>query len=314
MKNVSVAVASGLVYALACAPSSIAHRLYFAATITGLQRSMDGGRSWADALAKLTLQAPLTATSVAFSPDFGEDCTLFVGAPGGVLRSQDAGENWRIATLPTPPPFVTCLAVSPNYRADGLVFAGAMEDGVLRSWDRGESWAAWNFGLLDLNVFALAVSPNFTEDDTLFVGVESGVFRSANGGRAWRETAFPMDAAPVLSLAISHDKTVILAGTEQNGLWSSRDQGESWQPVASWLERTAINTLHIEKCTNGGLALLALTGAAVWCSYDSGASWQKAEPNAGAALTCVAAPDGIHAGAELLLGTEDGHIWIVRAP
>jgi hypothetical protein len=77
-----------------------------------------------------------------------------------------------------------------------------MEDGVLRSWDRGISWAGWNFGLLDLNVYALAISPEFRADETLFVGVESGVFRSGNGGRAWRETAFPMEAGPVLSLAI----------------------------------------------------------------------------------------------------------------
>jgi photosystem II stability/assembly factor-like uncharacterized protein len=195
-------IAADLVFALAASPTFADDGLCFAAHQSGLRRSTDGGQSWHDAYATLNLQAPLAATSVAFSPDFAEDRTLFAGAQGGVLRSHDGGQTWTVAGLPVPPPFVTNLVISPNYREDGLVFGSTMEDGVLRSWDRGISWAGWNFGLLDLNVYALAISPEFRADETLFVGVESGVFRSGNGGRAWRETAFPMEAGPVLSLAI----------------------------------------------------------------------------------------------------------------
>ena len=203
MADTEPTLATDLVYALAASPTFADDGLCFAACLSGLRRSTDGGHTWHNAYASLALQAPLSATSVAFSPDFGEDRTVFAGALGGVLRSHDGGQSWVVAGLPAPPPFVTGLVVSPHFREDGLLFAGTMEDGVLRSWDRGISWAAWNFGLLDLNVLALAISPGFGEDETLFVGVESGVFRSTNGGRAWRETAFPMECAPVLSLALS---------------------------------------------------------------------------------------------------------------
>ena len=126
---------------------------------------------------------------------------MFAGVPGGILRPVDGGECWFIATLPSPPPFVAALAISPNYAHDGTLFAATLEDGVFRSADRGGYWAAWNFGLLDLNVFALAVSPDYASDETLYVGTESGIFRSTNGGRAWRAVDFPADRAPVRSRA-----------------------------------------------------------------------------------------------------------------
>ena len=51
----------------------------------------------------------------------------------------------------------------------------------------GLGWTAWNFGLLDLNVLCLAVSPDDAQDETS--PDRSGIFRSTNGGRAWREVA-----------------------------------------------------------------------------------------------------------------------------
>jgi photosystem II stability/assembly factor-like uncharacterized protein len=310
-------LATGLVYAVTASPTFAADRLCFAASISGLHRSDDSGETWCDALTSRRLKAPLTTTSVVFSPDFGEDRTIFVGAPGGVLRSQDAGASWRTAVLPTPPPFVTCLAVSPNYAYDGLVFAGTMEDGVLRSWDRGESWAAWNFGLLDLNVFALAISPDFAHDDTLYVGAESGVFRSTNGGRAWRETPFPMECAPVLSLALSPDfgsDGCIWAGSEAHGLWRSDDRGVTWLQMDALREMGAINALLIKRQPTQPPALLALTGAGPHTSLDGGVNWHPLEGVEASGLTCAAAPLGLAAGKPLLFGYADGRVRTAQLP
>jgi len=88
-------------------------------------------------------------------------------------------------------PLVSSLVISPNYTHDGTLLAGTMEDGVFRSADRGSHWVAWNFGLLDLNVLYVAISPHFACDEILFAGTETGIFRSTNVGRAWREMDFP---------------------------------------------------------------------------------------------------------------------------
>jgi len=81
-------------------------------------------------------------------------------------------------------PLISALATSPNFADDGTILAGSIEDGVFCSMDRGVQWAAWNFGLLDLHVLCMALSPHFGRDETVFVGTETGLFRSTNGGHA----------------------------------------------------------------------------------------------------------------------------------
>ncbi len=256
----------GLVYALAAGPGGVC----FAASETGLYRSADGGVTWQSAYQSLLVDRPPLAFSVALSPD-GQ--SVFAGAPGGVLRSADGGATWRIAGLGSPPPAIAALVVSPNYVEDGTLFAGALEDGTYCSTDRGVYWAGWNFGLLDLNVICLAVSPHFAQDETLYAGTETGVFRSTNGGRAWRETEFPLE--PVLCLrelrfapgppAVCAADGALLAGTE-SGLYRSEDQGASWTQVAG--VHGTVNTLV--PMASGGLIACENT---LLVSPDAGRTW-----------------------------------------
>ena len=305
------------VYALAAAPGFATNGVSFAACTSGLLRSEDGGQSWCDAYSSLELQQPLACTSVVASPEFAEDRTVFAGALGGALRSVDGGSMWTVATLPSPPPFVVDLAVSPSYRSDGLVFAATMEDGVFRSWDRGESWAAWNFGLLDLNVYSLAISPDFRDDDTLFVGTESGIFRSANGGRAWRETPFPMELAPVLRLAISPhyaQDAAIFAGTESHGVFRSNDSGTTWVKLPP-SGTGSVNDLVVCGSSFGSeLEILALVGSALLTSADGGDEWSELPlPELdGGTPTCVMAPLGLAPESTILVGLDNGNVVASR--
>ena len=303
------------VYALAASPDFATDGICFAATALGLRRSADGGASLGDAFASLGLTEPLGTAAVAVSPAFHSDHTVFAGVHGAILRSLDGGVTWQYSLLRTPPPVVTCLALSPAYEEDGIAFAGTLEDGVFRSADRGSRWAAWNFGLIDLGVLCLAVSPAFASDETLFAGTETGLFRSANGGRAWRETGLPTDVAPVLSLALSHDYAqsgCLFAGTESNGLWKSTDRGVSWTPVEK-LGAGAINALLTGPGENG-YALAALVESDLRISFDGGATWREITldlPDDIAPMS-LAAPEGLSAGAPLLIGCSDGAIRYAR--
>jgi photosystem II stability/assembly factor-like uncharacterized protein len=243
------------------------------------------------------------------SPAFASDRTVFAGVHGAILRSLDGGMTWQYSLLRTPPPVVTCLAVSPNYEQDGIAFAGTLEDGVFRTADRGSRWASWNFGLIDLGVLCLAVSPAFGQDETLFAGTETGLFRSSNGSRAWREVGLPEDIAPVLSLAISFDYTqsgCLFAGTESNGLWKSTDRGVSWSPV----EELGSGVVNALVTGNGrcGLAVAALTDEFLRLSEDGGATWRDIplELPEDVMPVSLAAPEGLASGATLLVGCSDG--------
>lgn len=302
-----------VVYALAASPSFARDGLCFAARASGLYRSADGGATWQPAYDSLKLDGALATPAVAVSPDFAADRTVFAGVAGAVLRSHDAGGTWYVSMLPTPPPVVSCLATSPDYLRDGVIFAGTMEDGVFRSSDRGSLWVRWNFGLLDLHVLALALSPHFAQDETLFVGTESGIFRSTNGGRAWREVPFPTDLAPVLSLAISpafKQDGLILAGTDEHGLHVSRDRGKTWTRLGEGVLEGSVNAVLLAPDFPTSPLMLAVTTEGVFTSADGGAGWRELPATLpdGEAVVTVNAPLGLRPAAPLLLGLSNGAV------
>lgn len=263
----------------------------FAARNSGLFRSDDGGQSWRLAYASLNLDAPLATTALALSPNVARDQTLLAGANGGVLRSADGGATWQITMLPEPAPLVTRLALSPNFAADRLAFAGTLEDGMFRSHDGGATWAAWNFGLLDPSVLALAISPDFARDQTLYAGADSGLFRSSNTGRSWREVELPSGFTAVLSIAATRDQ--LWVGTEDAGLLSTADAGRSWRQLE-------LGGPVSELVALGASELVALAGDRALLSRDAGATW--AELHAGV-VALAAVP-----GEPLLAGMADGSV------
>lgn len=305
--------AQTIIYGLASLPNS---DLCFAAGNTGLMRSQDGGQTWSDALTSLNLNEALPIASVVISPDFAADKTVIAGTSGGILRSGDGGDIWRVVEFPSPPPFVASLAFSSNYERDGVIFAGTLEDGVFVSRDRGYRWSTWNFGLLDLNILALAVSPAFDEDETVYAAVESGIFRSTNGGRAWREIPFEIDHAPVLSLAISSqfsEDFVVFAGTEQHGLFKSEDGGQTWKHLDSEDIVGSVDAILLSSDYPDKPNLLLLNGGELFTSNDDGASWQ---PRLGTTtvhepMTAVLAPAGLDEGSPLLAAIMNQGVRII---
>ena len=208
----------GVVYALA---SSEAGRLY-AARATGLYGSDDNGASWQ--LVPVADVANYVATAVATSGN-----TVFAGTHGAIMRSEDDGQSWSLIGLAKPAPLVTALALSPTFDAAGVAVAGTAEDGVFVTGDGGLTWVPWNYGLIDLDVHAVAISPNFSGDQTIFAATETGLYRSANGGRSWQRLVLSTGQAPWLALAF-FDGT-LLVGSENGDLLQSDDLGESWQAV-----------------------------------------------------------------------------------
>jgi len=128
------------------------HRLYaaFATSVYAggpgmLFQSRDEGVSW-----KFVAGLPVTdsVTSLAFSPDYANDRTLFVSF--------------------------------------GSPYASVSSSGVYRSLDDGLTWQPASRGLADISISRVVISPDFATDHTLFAsGVKRGLFRSEDGGATW---------------------------------------------------------------------------------------------------------------------------------
>jgi hypothetical protein len=309
-----------IVYSIAISPNFTHDGICFAARRSGLYRSEDGGVTWRSAYEALGLSALLPTMAVAVSPDFVEDRSVFAGVLGGILRSRDGGSSWSIAELPSPPPLVSALVVSPDFAHDSTLLAATMEDGVFRSADRGSRWASWNFGLLDLRVLTLAVSPAFAHDETLFAGTESGLFRSTNGGRAWREIDFPTTAAPVLSLALSPAYAadgILFAGTEgsggpeyPSGLLRSSDRGRTWVGLGDEAIAGAVNGILLSPDFPRVAHILVVLDSSLVVSRDGGQTWSpwRADFCFDQGIGCAVAPQGLDSGALVLVGLVDGGV------
>ena len=141
--------------------------------------------------------------SLAISPDFSNDSTLFMGLTGwdmGVFRSTDGGDSWQEVYEglrgPVPGGWVV---LSPDFASDRTLFAGRGNGGVFRSTDGGDNWKKANSGLpkyQDIGsccgyygVVGLVFSPAFVSDSTVFLATWSGLYRSTNRGETWQNVS-----------------------------------------------------------------------------------------------------------------------------
>ena len=70
---------------------------------------------------------------------------------------------------------------------------------------------------------------------SIFAATPTGLYRSPNGGRAWKSANCGLEGCIVLSIAPSPnfaDDGVVLVGTESEGIFRSGDGGFTWQSCA----------------------------------------------------------------------------------
>lgn len=177
-----------------------------------------------------------TISTLAISPVFAADRTIFAGTPGGVFRSTSAGASWTSVNNGLASLSIRHVAVSPGFAVDGTVYA-ATASGLFVSQDDGSVWSPVGNGITSLDVTAVALSPGFLADQTLYAGTPAGIFRSTDGGRSWSPVtagvATPSIRAIALSPAYVDDGILVVATTA--GVYLSSNRGETWALVGNGL-------------------------------------------------------------------------------
>jgi len=234
-------------------------------------------------------------TELAISPTFVRDRTYFAATMAGLFRSEDVGERWNRVGDPLAARPPAALATSPAYARDGTLLVADLEAGVYRVV--GGHWTISDLAGYGVQVAALAATA-------------TGLFRSRNGGRAWRESTPLGDGTPVLCLALSpafESDGIVLAGTDSAGLSRSADRRATWHPCDGFPGDACVDGVACSPAFAADAGAVAIAGSDVYVSYPGGGRWS---PDAHVPdPLCLALALTAPATRLLLIGTTQGAIY-----
>lgn len=251
----------------------------FAATGTIVERSEDGGQNWTYLS---NLPTGFEVTTLAVSPNFAGDGVVLAGgnyAHNQLLRSADGGKSWRSVfegDKVEGAADVAAIAFSPNFAADGLVFAWLQYGGLVRSGDGGQNWAVVPGDKSGAFAQTLAVSP----DGRLYLGaLYGGLYVSEDNGQSWQDLTgnIPGERTWSSALAFGLGDTLLLGS--DIGVYHSPDGSQSWNPASAGLP------LDPDRNLPQGVRALAFSGprlyaalvkGGLYVSEDLGQSWHGA--------------------------------------
>ncbi|MBI1766856.1 MAG: chitobiase/beta-hexosaminidase C-terminal domain-containing protein [Bacteroidetes bacterium] len=192
-------------------------------TPVNLLKTTNGGTSWSG-VTTITIPQTNPVVTIAISPNYNSDQTLFIGTGHTLFKSTDGGSTWLVIDLFWNigyNHYIKYIGISPNYQADQNVFIGT-EGPVLKSVDRGLTWNYSTSGISGFINSPFAFSPNFVSDQTIFLGTGSGLFKTTNGGISWANVGLNDLSSLTISPGYPCDGT-LFAGTWSNSVWKYLD-------------------------------------------------------------------------------------------
>jgi hypothetical protein len=190
---------------------------YAAGHNLGVQVSHDDGAAWALVSPDV---AGLDVHGLAVDPH--NPRALYVYAVGrGILVSADGGGHWEHRAGWADSHYLTGITVT----ADGTLLGGSPELGIVASTDRGSNFVGVRSGTGQI----FCVSASATSPDVVLAATENGIFLTTNGGKDWQVGGTDV---PVTALLVDpKDVRRFYAGAADGTIFTSPDQGTTWQPL-----------------------------------------------------------------------------------
>ena len=275
--------------AVAVAPSR-PDTVYVGATggqTAGLYRSVDGGGHWDRVAAN-----GQGVSSIAIDPK-NADVVLAAATGGGVLRTQDGGNNWT-KVLPdssvwvvldpddahnvyagTRPAGAGGFGGGGGGRGAARVTTPATDSQIFRSTDGGVTWTktkpdglpGGNYGTI-----SLAVAPG-AKGLRVYDYIAQGMYRSDDGGEHWTRAT---DDPRLIGGGQFHDVLVdprdpnVMFAT-QTSLYRSTDAGKTWASYVGAPSGADFNFLWIDPTNDKNMILAIDQGTEI--SMDGGHTW-----------------------------------------
>ncbi len=199
----------------------------------GVELSFDDGASWR--LSRPPMDPGAGISFLAFRP--GTEGLLYAGSFRHPFVTADLGRTWRrIAGGMVEDTEVFDIDFSPE---DPLDFWAATCGWVYRTSDAGERWVRHKEGLTDRRTHAVRRDPRLPS--RILAGTTGGLFESLDSGGTFHRIG-PEAVVNVLAFDPA-DPSVLLVGTEADGVLRSEDGGRTFAPANGGLSETRVSAV-----------------------------------------------------------------------
>lgn len=194
-------------------------------TAGAVYKTTDGAKNWEKKDQGLT---SLAIMYLVFDPN--NSSVIYANAfLAGLFKSDDGADTWYDFN-----PGITGvrgLVVEVGQKAPNDLFTGTLGSGLYRFNGTKNEWEGANEGLSATQIFHLAQDP--FDGDTWLVGtVQTGVFKTTNGGKNWRAISLPVQSIYRIAYNPQKQGVVYLGssvlGRNGAGVFRSADGGETW--------------------------------------------------------------------------------------
>jgi photosystem II stability/assembly factor-like uncharacterized protein len=208
----------------------------------------------------------IRAFDVAIDPSSGGK-VVYMAAGNGLHKTTDGGKHWKIVTSWR---ITEILGVTLDERNPQTVYL-ATAYGVVKTDDGGKTWREKNNGRG--SNFTSNVIVDHSNSRTVYCSGEDGAYASYDAGDTWQRMNLSVSNVRIIAQH-PNDPEMLIAGTEYNGIYVSRNAGLWWGKSEAGVDHTTFYTMAFDP--NDDDVIYAggyLTG--VYKSTDRGRSWSR---------------------------------------
>ncbi len=231
-----------------------------------LFQTADGGETWNDM--SLGLPEKFVANSA-----FAQDDEVYLADRAGVLyhKSAQVGSTWQREEISGIFPdagglFQEEIVVNGIFAGSKQPYASVYANGFFRRSPGTGKWESLASALPDKRVYSMVEN----SDGAIFVGGESGIYKTTDDGKSWKHVYFEGFANQLVAA-----NGVLLAGAG-SGLIRSSDGGEHWDTVLP--NKGAQYVLNVNEgafvAIRQAWGSCSTAASPLQSSTDAGLSWQ----------------------------------------
>ncbi len=200
-------------------------------------------------------------------PGSAKGMTRYIAAGNGLHRSTDGGLHWKITTSWKE---TEVLWVAPDPKNESTVYI-ATAYGIYKTTDGCTTWDQVNNGLT--STFTSCIIVDRAASSKLYCVTEDGLFESHDAAASWERSTLSVSNTRVIAQN-PRDPGMLVVGTENNGIYVSRNGGKWWEKSEAGVDHATFYTIAFDP--NNPDCLYAggyVTG--VYKSVDGARSWKR---------------------------------------